>query len=53
MNSRVAQLDCPVEAMTVDRGAGCPATMIRAALLGQEETTSDAGAESSWCSAEE
>lgn len=53
MECGACQLNCPVEAITVDSGVGCAAAMIRAALLGQEEATCGAGAESSCCSVEE
>ncbi|MGD2144955.1 MAG: 4Fe-4S binding protein, partial [Anaerolineae bacterium] len=52
MECGACQLNCPVEAISVDSGVGCAAAMIRAALLGQGEATCGAAAESSCCSAE-
>jgi NAD-dependent dihydropyrimidine dehydrogenase PreA subunit len=52
MECGACQLNCPVEAITVDSGVGCAAAMIRAALLGQDEATCGPVAESSCCSSE-
>jgi NAD-dependent dihydropyrimidine dehydrogenase PreA subunit len=52
MECGACQLNCPVEAITVDSGVGCAAAMIRAALLGQQQATCGAAADSSCCSAD-
>jgi ferredoxin len=43
MECDACQMNCPVEAITVERGVGCAAAMIRAALTRRKEPSCDCG----------
>jgi len=43
------QLNCPVDAITVDSGAGCASAMIRAVLTGSKEPFCGCGSGSTIC----
>ena len=52
MECGACQINCPIDAITVDSGVGCAAAMIRAALFGRKEACCGPGPESDCCSSD-
>ncbi|MBI4307009.1 MAG: ferredoxin family protein [Chloroflexi bacterium] len=52
MECGACQLNCPVEAITVESGVGCATLMIRAALTGKKDLTCGGTSASSSCCGE-